>query len=78
MFIGDIDELMEVDKVLGAQLKRTGVTYLACTILTDDSNYPIGVLGASWTNSEINVEGFKNKMERYLLSDGVRIEQLIK
>lgn len=77
VFIGDMVKLDSIDSTLYTQLKKNNVQYLACTIIKDDSGYPIGILGVTWKNIPPNIDRLQNKIHNYLIDDRANIKTLI-
>lgn len=77
VFIGDIVKLDSIDSTLYTQLKKNNVQYLACTIIKDNSGYPIGILGVTWKNIPSNIDSLQNKIHNYLIDDRADIKTLI-
>jgi len=77
IFIGDIVKLDSIDSTLYTQLKKNNVQYLACTIIKDNSGYPIGILGVTWKNIPPNIDRLQNKIHNYLIDDRADIKTLI-
>lgn len=77
VFIGDIVKLDSIDPTLYTQLKKNNVQYLACTIIKDNSGYPIGILGVTWKNIPPNIDSLQNKIHNYLIDDRADIKTLI-
>lgn len=77
VFIGDMVKLDSIDSTLYAQLKKNNVQYLACTIIKDNSGYPIGILGVTWKNIPPNIDRLQNKIHNYLIDDRADIKTLI-
>lgn len=77
VFIGDMVKLDSIDSTLYTQLKKNNVQYLACTIIKDNSGYPIGILGVTWKNIPPNIDRLQNKIHNYLIDDRVDIKTLI-
>lgn len=77
VFIGDMVKLDSIDSTLYTQLKKNNVQYLACTIIKDDSGYPIGILGVTWKNIPPNIDRLQNKIHNYLIDDRADIKTLI-
>lgn len=77
VFIGDIVKLDSIDSTLYTQLKKNNVQYLACTIIKDNSGYPIGILGVTWKNIPPNIDRLQNKIHNYLIDDRADIKTLI-
>lgn len=77
VFIGDMVKLDSIDSTLYTQLKKNNVQYLACTIIKDNSGYPIGILGATWKNIPPNIDRLQNKIHNYLIDDRADIKTLI-
>lgn len=77
VFIGDIVKLDSIDPTLYTQLKKNNVQYLACTIIKDNSGYPIGILGVAWKNIPPNIDSLQNKICNYLIDDRADIKTLI-
>lgn len=77
VFIGDMVKLDSIDSTLYAQLKKNNVQYLACTIIKDNSGYPIGILGVTWKNIPPNIDSLQNKICNYLMDDRADIKTLI-
>lgn len=77
VFIGDMVKLDSIDSTLYTQLKKNDVQYLACTIIKDNSGYPIGILGVTWKNIPPNIDSLQNKIHNYLIDDRVDIKTLI-
>lgn len=77
VFIGDMVKLDSIDPTLYTQLKKNNVQYLACTIIKDNSGYPIGVLGVTWNNIPPNIDSLQNKIHNYLIDDRADIKTLI-
>lgn len=75
MFIGSIEELKEIDVTLFTQLEKNDVKYIACVLIRDNSNYPIGVFGLTWENIPTRVT--KDKIHDYLIEDRGTIKPLI-
>lgn len=77
VFIGDMVKLDSIDSTLYTQLKKNNVQYLACTIIKDNSGYPIGILGVTWKNIPPNIDRLQNKIHNYLMDDRADIKTLI-
>lgn len=77
VFIGDMVKLDSIDSTLYTQLKKNNVQYLACTIIKDNSGYPIGILGVTWKNIPSNIDNLQNKIHNYLIDDRADIKTLI-
>ena len=77
VFIGDMVKLDSIDSTLYTQLKKNNVQYLACTIIKDNSGYPIGILGVTWNNIPPNIDRLQNKIHNYLIDDRADIKTLI-
>lgn len=77
VFIGDMVKLDSIDSTLYIQLKKNNVQYLACTIIKDNSGYPIGILGVTWKNIPPNIDRLQNKIHNYLIDDRADIKTLI-
>lgn len=77
VFIGDMVKLDSIDSTLYTQLKKNNVQYLACTIIKDNSGYPIGILGVTWKNIPPNIDSLQNKIHNYLIDDRADIKTLI-
>lgn len=77
VFIGDMVKLDSIDSTLYTQLKKNNVQYLACTIIKDNSGYPIGILGLTWKNIPPNIDRLQNKIHNYLIDDRADIKTLI-
>lgn len=77
VFIGDMVKLDSIDSTLYTQLKKNNVQYLACTIIKDNSGYPIGILGVNWKNIPPNIDRLQNKIHNYLIDDRADIKTLI-
>lgn len=77
VFIGDMVKLDSIDSTLYTQLKKNNVQYLACTIIKDNSGYPIGILGVTWKNIPPNIDRLQNKIHDYLIDDRADIKTLI-
>lgn len=77
VFIGDMVKLDSIDSTLYTQLKKNNVQYLACTIIKDNSGYPIGILGVTWKNIPPNIDRLQNKIHNYLIDDRADIKTLI-
>lgn len=77
VFIGDMVKLDSIDSTLYTQLKKNNVQYLACTIIKDNSGYPIGILGVTWKNIPQNIDSLQNKIHNYLIDDRADIKTLI-
>ena len=77
LFIGDMVKLDSIDSTLYTQLKKNNVQYLACTIIKDNSGYPIGILGVTWKNIPPNIDRLQNKIHNYLIDDRADIKTLI-
>lgn len=77
VFIGDMVKLDSIDSTLYTQLKKNNVQYLACTIINDNSGYPIGILGVTWKNIPPNIDRLQNKIHNYLIDDRADIKTLI-
>ena len=70
-------KLDSIDSTLYTQLKKNNVQYLACTIIKDNSGYPIGILGVTWKNIPPNIDRLQNKIHNYLIDDRADIKTLI-
>ena len=77
VFIGDMVKLDSIDSTLYTQLKKNNVQYLACTIIKDNSGYPIGILGVTWKNIPPNIDRLQNKIHNCLIDDRADIKTLI-
>lgn len=77
VFIGDMVKLDSIDSAFYTQLKKNNVQYLACTIIKDNSGYPIGILGVTWKNIPPNIDRLQNKIHNYLIDDRADIKTLI-
>lgn len=75
IFIGDLDQLNEIDHVLCSQLEKNEVKYLACTLVRDNSGYPIGVFGVTW--NELPQCITIDQMHDYLIEDRSTVRSLI-
>lgn len=76
MFVGDLDEIASVDPWLAAIFKRNGVKYLACILIKDSHEKPLGVYGATY--AEAPSVGFVEKIKRYMSEDKIEIRTLLK
>lgn len=74
-FMGTIDELYAIDKLLSTQLKKNDVQFLACTIIKDSLNKPLGIFGVTYLENP-DEEHIK-KLHDYLLEDRVNVKILI-
>lgn len=77
VFIGDMVKLDSIDSTFYTQLKKSNVQYLACTIIKDNSGYPIGILGVTWKNIPPNIDSLQDKIHNYLMDDRANIKTLI-
>lgn len=77
IFIGNTTELTEIDATLGTQFKKNKVQYLACVLIRDSSNYPIGIFGITWSEIPFNIEELKPKIHDYLILDRADVKALI-
>lgn len=77
IFIGDLQELAEIDCTLETQLEKNHVKYLACTLIRDSNGYPIGIFGMTWSEIPENIETLKDKIYSYLIEDKGEIKSLI-
>lgn len=77
VFIGDMVKLDSIDSALYTQLKKNNVQYLACTVIKDNSGYPLGILGVTWKNIPPNIDRLQNKIHNYLIDDRADIKTLI-
>ena len=59
------------------QLETNGTKYIACTVIKDNSGYPIGVFGVTWEHISANMEALREKIYNYLLEDRGTIRPLI-
>lgn len=62
IFIGTSTELESIDKVLAQRFESNGIKYLACILIRNDSDIPIGIFGLTYSEIPDNIEEFK----RYL------------
>lgn len=77
VFIGNIDELRSIDGFLAKQLEKNKVEYLACVLIRNDSNIPIGIFGVTYGTIPDDIDQFKIKLERSLFVDKGTIQHLI-
>lgn len=77
IFIGSLEELNNIDPTLCTQFKKNNISYIACTVIRDNSNYPIGVFGLTWTSIPPNIDSLKDKIHHYLIEDRGTIKPLI-
>lgn len=77
IFIGNINEIKEIDPTLANQLEKNNITYLACTVIWDSEGHIIGVFGVTWSSTEIDITTFKSKIYNYLIEDRTEIKTLI-
>lgn len=77
VFIGSLEELWEIDPILYMQFETNGIKYVACTVIKDNSGYPIGVFGVTWEHISANMEALREKIYNYLLEDRGTIRPLI-
>ena len=52
IFIGNIEELSEIDKRLATKLQASNVTQVALIEVWGD-NQPLGILGVTWSEHEV-------------------------
>lgn len=76
-FIGDLNQLNSIDPTLVTQFDKNNVKYVACTIIRDQSEYPIGVFGISWKDIPQNIDSLKPKIRNFLIDDRANIRPLI-
>lgn len=76
-FIGTIDELKLIDKVLYDQLKPYEVDYAAFIILRNTDNLPCGILGFTWPKTSIDLNTMRQKIHDYMITDRAKIQGLI-
>lgn len=77
VFIGTIEEFKNLDPTLGEWFIETDCEYVACTLLRDADNYPVGILGFMW-NQEIPVENVNEKIRGYLFEDRIKLKPYVK
>lgn len=74
-FVGSIEDLKEIDNVLYLKLKSNNINYIACILIRDTVNYPIGIFGVSY--QEIPDKITQGKLHDYLIVDKMEIQPLI-
>lgn len=77
IFIGSMDDLYSIDKVLAERLKQNGINYLACIALTDINGTQTGVLGFTWT-TDPTIKHSEHVIHDNLIKYGAIIEQYVK
>ena len=78
LFIGSMNELKTIDPILYDQLTAKGVDYLACVIIRDEYGDPQGIFGATWPETDIDMNTRIDKIHDYLIEDRLVVMDLIK
>lgn len=78
LFIGSMSELESVDPVLHSQLINKNVDYLACVLIRNEYGEPQGIFGATWPETDIDINTRIPKIHDYLLEDKITVKNLIK
>ena len=76
-FIGDLNQLNSIDPSLCIQFDKNNIKYIACVVIRDQNEYPIGVFGISWKDVPQNIDSLKSKIHDYLIDDRANIRPLI-
>ena len=76
-FIGNMNELKEVDQTLCNQLVPYAVDHLACIIIRDEFGDPKGIFGCTWSVTDIDMHTRTEKIRDYLFNDRGVIRELI-
>lgn len=77
VFIGDLSKLGSIDPTLVTQFEKNKIKYIACIVVKDQSGYPIGVFGLSWSDVPQNIDSLRPKIYNYLVEDRADIRPLI-
>ena len=77
MFIGDTASLQELDHVLYTQFVKNKISYIACTVIRDSNNYPIGIFGVTWCCSPSDIEQQREKIMAYLIESRIELRKFI-
>ena len=77
VFIGDLSKLGSIDPTLVTQFEKNKIKYIACIVVKDQSGYPIGVFGLSWSDVPQNIDSLRPKIYNYLVEDSADIRPLI-
>ena len=75
-FIGSIEQIKDIDKVLYERFKANNIKYLACILLWDINGKPSGILGFTWEHeiTEETIQILNNNLSRW----GAILSQYIK
>lgn len=76
-FIGNVDELEEIDPMLALQFKKNNTYCMACIIIKDTYSYPLGVLGVTWDKEPENWATIKLEVYKFLLEDRLELRSLL-
>lgn len=77
IFIGSIDDLRKIDKVLAERLLQNDINYLACIALINPDGIQSGVLGFTWEEDPTYMHS-KQVIHNNLIRYGATIEQFVK
>lgn len=77
IFIGNLDELKEIDNTLFSQFTKNKIQYLACILLKDEFNVPTGILGFTWEKQD-SVRYSETTIKDNLIRYGAIVEQYIR
>lgn len=79
MFIGDLNQVDEIDHTFKTQLEKSNIQYLACTLIRDSSGYIIGIFGVSWKEipRKDDINKLREDFRTFLIEDRAAIGPLI-
>ena len=77
IFIGTSEELESIDKVLAQRFECNGVKYLACILIRNDLDIPIGIFGVTYSSVPDNINEFRNHISNLLHEHRGQIKMLI-
>lgn len=75
VFIGTIDDLMNIDKRLATKLKASNVTQVALIEVWGD-NQPLGILGVTWSEHEV-VDTYGDKIRDAIYQHSNKIRNIL-
>lgn len=78
LFIGSMNELERIDPVLHSQLLNKNVDWLACVLIRNEYGEPYGIFGATWPETDIDINTRVSKIHDYLIEDRIVVRNLTK
>jgi hypothetical protein len=75
VFIGTIDDLMNIDKRLATKLKASNVTQVALIEVWGD-NQPLGILGVTWSEHEV-IDTYGDKIRDAIYQHSNKIRNIL-